>query len=290
MAAVFEEQIRQNAVMQGTTSSPYLDSLAEIFLHGLGSPLSALTADINMLRTVTNDHLRPALTEAGIPQVEDWAKRIDKTLDRLTSEKHQIREYADSFAKDISGFGKMGRYDLIELVDETIDLVTRQFLAKGARRIRILFDRVEAKYAYCSTLLKQHLFSILANSIYSLEERETADVSHDGVITIAVEEGPSPADGQEVELNKRWMIKIRDNGTGVEPSDLDALRMFRRGMHFRKSYGQGFGLQAAQSYMEAIEGGIELDSSFEDYFEVRLILSQFKPDIHVPLSTRFVVN
>jgi signal transduction histidine kinase len=297
MVKVFEERIDNNAIMHRSvisTTSTYLDSLAGIFRHGIGTPLENLQTDVDFLRNSCRQlradlvserpETGPGRKPAGFTDAieEDFAG-IEKALDRLVSVRRQISAFAIDFSRDISGFSKMGAFPLEQLLTETISLAQNSLLAKSAANIVIQTNGETEASAYCSPLLKQHLFSVLTNAIYSITDRMTADPAP-GLITVTIDRDNTPRASQEVDLNRRWLIRVRDNGGGATESQLEKLGSFVPGTRFRKSPGQGLGLLAVQRYVQSIGGRIELESEQGKFFEVRLVVDEYRADIHGPLS------
>ena len=56
------------------------------------------------------------------------------------------------------------------------------------------------------------------------------------------------------------VIKVTDNGPGIDPQTLDDLRMFVPGKTTKPRCGTGFGLPTVQRYAEAHGGGLEIES------------------------------
>jgi signal transduction histidine kinase len=96
------------------------------------------------------------------------------------------------------------------------------------------------------------------------------------VISVSVS-AEIPPDTEEVLLNEYWVIKIRDNGSGVSSEQLTKLNRFEPGIRFRKGIGHGHGLTAAQRYMASLGGRVTLYSELGKYFEVALYLRKSEP-------------
>jgi signal transduction histidine kinase len=288
MADVFEERIKHNAIMHKSvtsTTSNYLDSLAEIFQHGIKTPLLSLRADIDLLKGVSAGPLHSVVESAASSAVTtEQLELMDDALDRLLDEQDQVAVFTRAFAADISGFGDSGNYDLAALVEQTVRLAEQSHLARGTHKARIEFADSQEAPAYCSPLIKQHLFSLFTNAIYSIDEAREDDPSREGHIVVTLAEAPVPEDSKEIELNRMWLLKVRDNGVGVTPEQLQRLRGFQPKVRFRKSPGQGFGLLATQRYIRSIGGWIDLFGG-SGYFEVSLTIERYNEKVHGPIST-----
>jgi signal transduction histidine kinase len=294
MVEVFEERIDHNRIMQlsvSSVTSKYLDSLAGIFRHGVASPLLAFKGDVEVARRILDEKIQPQLAALEGPSTEpsgsaltDGFGKLSEAIDALGEEYDQVREFTRDFGDEISGFGDTGRFDLRKLINETVSLAKRSYLTKAEEKIVITIEGAEPAYAFCSRLFKQHFFSLLTNAIYSLQERAT-DEPGNGEVKITIEPYTEANESQEVDLNRRWLVKVRDNGNGVDERTLAKVREFEPGGHYRKGTdGQGLGLVAMQRYMGSIGGWIKLDSKQGEFFEVSLLFDEYSDDIHGPLS------
>lgn len=155
----------------------------------------------------------------------------------------------------------------------------------GQFEIKIKYEPPNANeniIAFASPLIRQHLYCILHNSILSIQER-MEKVPDSGLIEIYVERDTTTySDKQNREVNKYFVITIRDNGTGVDSKQLEELRKFKIGTHFRDREGSGFGLVSAQRYLSSIFGRINIDSEKDKFFEARIFLEEWNEKRHAP--------
>lgn len=290
-ATVFEDRLRMNREMQNsvaTSTRNYLDALAKTYRHGIRTPL--LTQKSNTY-----------LLEAQIGDVEEWVARamepgshggnapggIGETIQSLRETQsevltvHQeIARYSYAFIDDVSGYAVEEKLVLRDVVRTAIHLAYNCLLAGDAQRIKIEIasdSSLETTYIYCSTLIKQHLYSIFHNAVEATVARMKID-GEPGRIAVSINEEQIPK-GQEQDLNKAWIVRIRDNGLGVGEEQLAELRKFEPGITF-KGGGSGYGLVAAQRYVASIGGRIELSSVKGEYFEVAIYFEEYNPDIH----------
>jgi signal transduction histidine kinase len=294
MVDVFEQRLMQNRIMHRSvisTTSNYLESLAGTFRHGIGTPLLALHLNVIAGRRIIDESVRPELSAfAGnvggtdrLVAMDQELERVGTVLSKLLTVEAQIGGFAEDFATDISGFSDSGRFDVRQLIDETVGLVRRSML-KDEEYIRIEVHGADHADAFCSLLLKQHLYSLFTNAIYSLQSRPRGPASI-GTIDVTVERHSPSDESQELDLNKRWAIVVRDNGDGVSDEQLAQLREFQAETRFRDSPGQGLGLLAVQRYASSIGGWISLASKMGEFFEVKLLVDEYREDIHGPYST-----
>lgn len=297
MVEVFEERIDHNRVMQlsvSSVTSKYLDSLAGIFRHGVASPLLAFQGDVEGARIILDEEIQPLLEESEANR-EDASNgsnaalangfaKLSEAINALGVEYRQVYEFTNDFGTEISGFGDTGRFDLRQLIDETVSLAQRSYLVKAEKKIAIVVDGTNPAFAFCSRLFKQHFFSLLTNAIHSLQE-SSAKGPEGRRIEVTIEPHVDADDSQEVELNQSWLVRVRDNGDGVGEEELRGLEAFKPGTRYRLGApGQGLGLVAMQRYMGSIGGWLELDSVEGEFFEVSLLFDKYSEDIHGPLS------
>jgi signal transduction histidine kinase len=288
IVAVFDRRLEMNTLMQASVTSStarYLEGLAGVFGHASGTPLSSLKSNIELATDLLNKDVKAELHHAESAATEKKEQelksaftsldaKVDKTegaLKRLLAIHAQISTYTRDFVRDINSYAKSGRLDLRELVQSAIDLANSGLIAKSGRNIRIEFEKKDLKKApivFCSTLLKQHLYSILHNSILSIENRYSRNPSP-GLLRVDIYKFTPPA-AQEVKLNESWALRIWDNGSGVSAEQLEKLRRFQPGTRFQDRPGHGYGLTAAQRYVASIDGRIELNAQLYEFFEVTM--------------------
>jgi signal transduction histidine kinase len=269
-----------------STTGAYLDALASVFRHAINTPLATLRLNAdNALQGIeaetTKMSPRPHsvatagrgedMVAAGMPRPNlEFAK---DQLETLLSTHQQIYNWTQDFAADIGGYGSTGKVILPSLVHSVVDLVNNGLLAKTHG---ISISDATSKYpnaaAVCSSLFKQHLYSVIHNSVLVIEDRMEHDPSP-GLISIWLTEVVPPKK-QEVELNRSWVLHISDNGPGLTPENLEKLRRFTPGTRFRRGDGQGSGLVALQRYVSFYGGRVELEAEQGKSFEVLVYLKQ----------------
>ncbi len=281
-----------------STTGAYLDALASVFRHAINTPLASLRLNIDLaMKLIVADGKKPQShspitsstgrtkgTSTSTPG--DTLDEVLEALKRLPAIDQQISEWTRDFAADIGSYGATGPIVLADLVHSVVKLVRNGLLAKTDYRISINDDTEEQRNAIvlCSNLLKQHLYSIVHNSVLSIEQRMAYDPSP-GAVSIRLEEISRPAE-QEVILNSSWALHIKDNGPGVDSKQLSSLRRFTPGVRFRPGEGQGSGLVALQRYISFLGGRVELESEAGKYFEVVIFLKRHTPDLSQTPPTR----
>lgn len=296
IAAVLERRLvgdtEAQAVIANSTRK-YLETWSQIFRHGMGSPSSALGLDTDALTEwlgtaeKITDSIRSEIDATSalgtsFDRLHRLVRRMRATHKRLESAYRKIGRYTQDFIGDISTYPDEEQIILRQIIDSSIQLANNTLLEGGLRRIKIKVTRDKSSATtriFCSTLIKQHLQSILDNAVRSVGARmEKDDKSGKIAITIDLEDIP---EGQEQRLNKAWIVRIHDNGDGVTRDELAALQKFEGGVTYSRG-GHGTGLTAAQGYVDSIGGRMKLNSEHGKFFEVALYLNEYTPEIHDP--------
>lgn len=287
LAAVFEARVRMNTEMQNSvadSTQKYLVALAKTYRHGIRTPLLTQRQNAGLLKQQLGDVAewldRGGGSSSGTADIESALEDLHVTQSRMLVVHEKIARYSRGFMDDISGYAVETQLVLRDALNSAIDLAYNCLIADEAKsvKIEVICDTSSTStYIYCSTLIKQHLYTIFDNAVEATVARMKTD-GRPGRITVTISEEKIP-EGQEQQLNKGWVVRIRDNGQGVTADQLAALRKFDPGVTF-KGGGSGYGLVAAQRYILAIGGRMELDSVQGEYFEVVLHFAEYIPKIH----------
>lgn len=302
IVTVLERRLGMNTLMQASVTSStarYLEGLASVFGHASRTPLLDLKANIQFASGLIGEDIKMGIQRADtsasagkkdklnsvLREVSDKLTQTEAALARLDAIQSQISTYTKDFVNDINSYAKSGPMNLRDILEATVKLAKAAIITKLGKNIRIEFPKNEAAPepgVFCSTLLKQHVYSILHNAILSIQDRLESDPSP-GIISIEIFEY-SPPNSQEVKLNKSWAVRIRDNGCGATSEQLENLKRFQPGIRYRGSSGEGHGLTAVQRYMASIDGRIDLDASPGKHFEVVLHFPEYRPESHETLT------
>lgn len=291
ISLVLEHRLEMNSAMQRSVASStarYLKGIASVFNHSITTPLEALRTNIEFgSDKVLSDSIE-AVSAARNSTAHDKElvrilERLDQNLQdtngifaRLSDVESQLSTYTTDFLSDIGSYGESGPTNLVTTIEAALALVRESLLRGKTIELEFVGKPTDTRpMVFASPLLKQHLYSIFANAVSAIQERQLED-DRPGLISIAMSE-ESPPDSQESKLNSAWVISIRDNGKGVDSTQLRELNQFNPGTRFRKDPGQGFGLVAAQRYIASIGGRIKLNSESGKFFEV--ILHFTKEDV-----------
>ena len=293
ISLVLEHRLEMNSAMQRSVASStarYLKGIASVFRHSITTPLGALRTNIEfggdkLLRDSIETVAQAKDRTADDVKLNRILQKLDHNLQnargvfsRLSDVESKLSTYTEDFVNDIGKYGDTGPTDLLATIDGTITLVRESLLRGKTIEIKTIGKGIKSRpVVFASRLLKQHLYSIFDNAVLAIQKRQLED-DRPGVISIAISEW-SPPKSQERKLNERWVVRIRDNGDGVDSTQLRELNQFNPGTHYRDDEGHGFGLVAAHRYIASIGGRIKLRSKKGNYFEVILYFT--KEDIAI---------
>jgi signal transduction histidine kinase len=246
----------------GTALDNYFDHAGMLLRHGVSTPSSNIIMSVNLI-------------ESKLPKSSDLREQTEIVRRNLT----KVIGFIDTYQRDVGNFSRIGKYNTKEIVSGAIAPIVFDNLTK--RNITLDTDDVEDMAIFCSPMLKQHIYNLVNNSIHSIEKRFASGDTRPGLIKISATNSSETDKRKEVQYNKRCLISIWDDGTGVSLERLRQLRQFRFGLTFkREDGGSGYGLYAAHEYIVNMLGTMELESVQDEYFEVRLWLDQYIDDIH----------
>ena len=293
-AAVFEQRLNMNTGMQNsvaTSTKNYLEALAGTFDHAVSTPLASQRGYADLLSTQLANAKRVVSALKESPEGTSEAVRAITRLEALLEGMHdnhaellkahqETFQFVDDFLNDIASYADETQKVLRDLVDAAIRLANDSLLSNPDTSIRIKLTQDKSPpntRVFCSTLVKQHLYSIFHNAVDAIYARMKND-KRPGRISVSITEDKVPED-QETRLNRAWRVRIRDNGTGVTPEQLEKLRRFEPGTTF-KGAGNGYGLTAAQRYFASIGARVTLNSEPGQYFETSIYFDEYKSEIH----------
>jgi len=165
---------------------------------------------------------------------ETFTKVVSFDIERIEG---LIRDLLD-FSSPTKPRGR-DRFDLIGLVDETIDYITKKFnLQKKHIKVEKHYGDVEVKITGDEHRLKHAFVNIMSNGCQAMREGGTLRVGID-------------SDG------KRVNISISDTGEGIDPGDIE--RIFEP-FYTTREKGVGLGLAISKKAIEEHGGSIKVES------------------------------
>ncbi|HID35842.1 MAG TPA: response regulator, partial [Ghiorsea sp.] len=153
---------------------------------------------------------------------------------------------------------------LFSLLENTVEMARKSL----DKQIKISLSAPEKSYIVFAdaVILKQHVFEIISNAEHAiLRQREKKAYTYgQKEEQIHVSMGVTD-DGHHVE------IIIRDNGAGMSDA---TLRHCLDPFFTTETVGEGtgLGLSSAAAYMQQLKGGLEVESVFGEYTDIRMFL------------------
>jgi len=205
----------------------FLDSAA----HQLRTPLAIMKTQVGYARRV----IEP--TEVGVALGE-----VDVGLTAMTRLTNQL--LALGGVEHERGLVEAETIDLSALVRETVSDASRRALDAG---VELGFDGDPGCLVVATPLLVREMVSnLIDNVIYHAGPSVTASFAVRRVVDAVV-------------------LRVEDNGRGVEPEDrVDLLERFRRGRHASPG-GSGLGLSIVAEVADVLGGAIEFPSTRGDH-------------------------
>lgn len=247
----------------------FLNRFAATYNHKIVTPINNVRLNMETLgnRVDKESGLNEPLKKYLLEKVKTCIEAVDL-----------IDDYHEKFSKDLPGYLVYSKYRINELVEGAIRDLRPEAL-KSKHNIEIEFNPVGDYEVFCSLFLREHIFNILNNSAYAILERKKLEPNYAGRISIKTF---LKVDEQQRTLNQRCIIKVRDNGVGLEASKL--VNIPSPNFSTKKS-GTGFGLFSAYQYLKGIGGTLEVASEHNQFFEVKMIMDLYVEAIHSTLDT-----
>lgn len=258
---IIERLRRQDAVMYAQRS--YWHTVGAVLRHDTRSQLASIRIGI--------DNAKMA---AKINKTE----KIEKILAPLYDNLKSVEQEVVKFSEQIYGYTVYGSYPIRIFISEAIDRIKDRL--EESKWVRIDFSEGEDFDVFCSPILTMHLYNIIDNSLYWVNQRIARDPSHQGKVSIVVGLGPMPTEDQEQELNRTCEVIITDNGPGCPKENL--AKLFNRPVTSLRTgeQGMGYALYAANNYLYGIGGSIKAESEEGEWFKVTITVPIFDPRIH----------
>ena len=178
------------------------------------------------------------------PEQVTYAKAVQTSGETLLSLIEEILDFSKVEA------GKLDLepqpFNLVALVEETVELLSPRAQAKGLEIASSIDDRLPGMVIGDAARLRQVLLNLAGNAVKFTET---------GGVAVAIERGPAPND---------ILFTVRDTGIGIAP-DAQA-RVFEEfeqvdGGMTRKFGGTGLGLAISRRIVERMGGSITLHSA-----------------------------
>lgn len=254
VAMGLEARLAQNREVQTAYSaiiSQYLRDYSEVLKHEIGSPMSAITTDLDSI-------------DLSIKDGPSDEKILRRELSSLSQNYKMLTASINHFANDLAAYGEIGPIELSPIIKECCRIANNKHDTETVgSNLAIAYEDTCRPTIYASMLLKPYILCLIENSILALKQRDENQKSpRKGIVTLKIFRHPND--------KERVCLTIRDNGPGVTRDELEKLRKFQFGTRYRNSPGQGYGLAATQKYLSSIDGWMDIDSRAGSFFTVTL--------------------
>lgn len=244
--------------------SNLLKRMASTFRHKVGQSIMEGRFALEKIERVVDG--------TALPAIGHLRQAINDFYDR-----------SNSFLDDLPEFIFPKKIDVFRIVDDA----KKEFhFAEMAQGIRMeLLDKGEGHHiVWASRLLREHFYNLLKNSVDAVRTRLLANQITEGIITITISKKPM-IDLRDRETSAPLiLIKIEDNGGGVDPQYED--RIFDFGYTTKKdSGGSGFGISAAREYAQNFNGDLYIEKNdFGVGLSLVVALQEYTPNYHEALT------
>lgn len=242
-----EEQLNERNRMLKLLSAQnkQLEDFCYIISHNLRAPLSNMSMLSDLMRGTESATEQRELIEK-LNQVSDY---LQETFDELVSA-IQVRNNVDVTEESI---------DLEETYKRTVQTLQGEILQTGAQ-IEGDFTEVK-KIQYHKKYIDSIFLNLISNTLkYRSQTRK---------LKVKI----------RTYIKKSWVyLEIEDNGLGLDLNRYgDKLFMLRKTFH-RHPQAKGFGLFITRSQIESMGGKIEAESEVDQFFRIRIRLTQLQYD------------
>jgi len=206
-----------------------LGQLTAGIAHEIKNPLSIIIA--------ASDAIELELKEEKIDTqyIEEMINDIIETSDRMN---HLLTDFL-KMSKGTNEDNK-STVDLNSLINELLSLLGKK-LDENQITVHLDYSEKRVDVLASENQLNQVFLNIILNSIQAME--------NGGVLTITIKES-----------NSDWQIEIKDNGKGIQESDINWIFS---PFYTTKKEGTGLGLSIAYEIITRHDGKIEAESSVD---------------------------
>jgi signal transduction histidine kinase/CheY-like chemotaxis protein len=145
-------------------------------------------------------------------------------------------------------------FDLYELVEDTVEMLSIKALEKGIEIICDIDHGLPSKFIGDPVRIKQVLVNLLGNAI---------KFTHEGEIYIHIQKLPVPSPGNDKKF-LNLSISVKDTGIGISPEKLNTIFdsfVQADSSTTRKYGGTGLGLTISKNLAEMMGGSLQVESN-----------------------------
>lgn len=256
-----EEQRHSSQVVALYAVGQALKRTAAAYRHRLANPV--VTTRINL------EWLENRLPK-GDSEARERFGQIRAALD-------DIAESSKRFCAALPSLIQYDRVDLSTVVARAISEVHAEATRGEALRIATNLKK-DVSAVYASELLQEHIYSLLANSVYAVSNALAMGTIQQGEILLETRRGDLSDKHQWSVGHDMIVLRITDNGTGV-PHELEH-NIGKSGFTTKQQQGMGYGLAAAKEYAQSLGGNIRWENKPGRGFVVELALQAYDEKRH----------
>ncbi len=167
-------------------------------------------------------------------------------FDKLELGVHHIGEIIQLQQKAARPETHITRFSFGSMLDDTLSLIQDR-IEKFGIEITMQLDPEIKQVALPRNPMIQMVMNFIKNSMEAVGERIRSEYSHKGEIVIST----------ECIEEDRFVLRISDNGCGIEAERLESIFTFGE---TDKEYGSGYGLHSAANFVRSLQGRLYAES------------------------------
>jgi signal transduction histidine kinase len=278
-AALIYEEVQQRArdIAHIYLLHGILAKMAITYRHKIGQRITAATLSLE------------ALEQLG-PKLQGDEKKF---FERLSRSVLSFAELSESFVSELPNYVRFGKTALFPLVEAALGEFDPAGMKKAEDITMTLsvasnLDANRDLQVFGSPLIREHVYSILNNSVEAVRNQLNKGQINEGLISVIISNENQTDKEGEKDSFPFVVVQIEDNGGGLLPEAEKRYGEF--GNTIGKAGGSGFGVAAAREYLLTI-GGAFVWENFDNKDGTRglrqkLCFPFYVNEIHIAMATR----
>lgn len=218
-----------------------------------------------------------------IENLEETITRKKEVLSQLTSLKKLINEFqfrTETFLKDLPDYVNYGGIIISQQISDAINEFDPDALRTKDKIIIKFKPHDNNQKVYASSLLREHIYNLLKNSLDAIQDSLAKNRIKEGYINIKTYKEKVEDAYKRETSPPRIYVQIIDNGGGVPANIYSNIGKLGFTTKVGGKGGTGLGLYAATEYMRSVDGDLETKNETGKGFSVIFYLQEYDPDIH----------
>lgn len=249
----FIKREQQEYALMQKSKLEFLGEMAAGMSHEINQPLTGISMGLeNILNKVKADHIEKEYFVSKISNIFHYINRIQ-----------HIIEHVRTFSRD-QQYAVSEKFCVNETINNTLLLIEKPYSANHIQ-LNVDFNHMEYYIKGNKFRLEQVILNLLSNAKDALEEKaKRTDSFFEKLIEIKV-----------WEKENFVFISIRDNGIGIEKSNIDNIfQPFYTSKDANK--GTGLGLSIVYGIVKEFQGEITTESKLNEYTLMKMAFPKFK--------------